>query len=358
MCLQLDRLPRAQRTLGLGALAGLAWACSAPPGPSLRPATEHLTSLAPAPQAKDVGPAADDETAPVPPGVACVIDGVEYSLDEYRDYMLMLFQRRWLDDFVNQRLLENEARELDLVPTDAEVAARVERDMQEMIVTRFSGDEALFARDIRRQGHDLESYRELFTWQVRRELMQKRVAIARREITDELVWRIFEREYGLGGLQVEVRHIILTRAREKMAMQREGLTGAELTPERIEQRLIERADAILVEYVEGQSFEDLARRYSHDNAAVRTGGTIENYHFLRYGPAFADAVRAAPVGEVQGPVVTPTAVHLFEVTKRVETKLEDVRAEIEEIARTEDPGAQEILLLEERLRAEADVQTY
>ena len=340
-----------------GLFLGLVCGCAAQRPDGDPTARERLTGLAlpSSPQAADDQ---DQSPPPLAPGLACVIEGEEYSLEQYQDYLLTVFQRRWLNDFITQELLERAGAELGLSPTDAEIEAEVERGIQERLVTHYQNDEALFLRDITAQGHDRDTFRAWLRSQVRREMLQKRVALATREVTNDLLWEIYEREYGLGGLRVEVRHIVLTRAREKTVMQREGRKASELTPDMIEQRLIQRADKILVELVEGASFEDLARGYSHDNGAQRNGGKIQNYRFLRYGPAFADAVRAAPVGEVKGPVLTPTSVHLFEVLERVQTEFDDVRTEIEEIARTRAPDLQEILLLEERLRQEADVQTY
>lgn len=306
------------------------------------------------PPAGGPGPAG----GPLPPGVACRVDGVDYTHAQYFDYVRTVFQRRWLDDFVDQCLLEQAAAELGLVPTDREVAAGAEEGLREMLATRYGGDPERFASDLESQGHDRATFRELFELNVRRQLMLERVARATRVVDEDRIRFVFQREYGIRGVQVEVRHIQLLRAREKLELRRKGATLDELEPDAIEARLVERAERILAEHAAGARFEDLVRLYSHETSAHRTLGRIDGNDFVKHGPVFTDAVLEAPVGELLGPILTPTSVHLFEVTSRVETDLEDVRAEIEELARTEPPSAPEIVELEERLRSAAEVATY
>ena len=99
----------------------------------------------------------------------------------------------------------------------------------------------------------------------------------------------------------------------------------------------------------------MARRESHDNQAAQTGGVIEDYRYLRYGPVFADAVQQAEVGVLVGPVECQQTVHLLVVASRVVTEFEDVKDEIERIARERIAEIDEILNEEARLRDAAEI---
>ena len=92
---------------------------------------------------------------------------------------------------------------------------------------------------------------------------------------------LFEHRYGVGGVRVQVRHVLCT---EVLSAPRSAA---------------ERAAALKRQLSAGASFEDLLAQ-SHDRVTRRLlrdpkrrdrAGLLPNYNYHRYGEAFADAVR-------------------------------------------------------------------
>ena len=168
----------------------------------------------------------------------------------------------------------------------------------------------------------------------------------------------YERDYGVGGVKVQVRHLMLNRGRAKSEMLKQGRPAEELTPAAVEEWLRTRAAALLDELAAGASFESVARRESHDLSVHQNGGIIPGYNYVRYGPAMAEAVRAAEVGVPAGPVVTPSALHLIQVESRDVTPLGQVREEIIAKLKADPATWEEMRQLEIRLRQGVEVRTY
>ena len=75
----------------------------------------------------------------------------------------------------------------------------------------------------------------------------------------------------------------------------------------------------------GISFEAAARQYSTDQSNAPAGGDLGYFGRGRMVPAFEQAVFAAPVGEVVGPVETSFGVHLVRVEGKATEEAEIVR---------------------------------
>lgn len=293
-----------------------------------------------------------------PSDVAVRIDGREYTLDQFQAYIVMMAGRQWVGEFVRLQLFEEQAKRLGLLPTAEEHELATQAALDEYIQQRFQGDRAAFDEDLARQELSLESFEQTVSGYTWLNLLQQAVVLAARVVTDDMVFERFEVEYGPGGLRTEVRHIILTRAREGIELARQGASNEERSQTKIEERLVARANEIMLELEGGADFAALAAKYSHDNQASRTGGDIERYDFLRYGPALAEAIAEAEQGVVMGPVVTPTAVHVFEVTGRTLTDLADVEDELRAELAAAPATPTEVGEAERALRERAEIWTY
>jgi parvulin-like peptidyl-prolyl isomerase len=110
-----------------------------------------------------------------------------------------------------------------------------------------------------------------------------------------------------------------------------------------------RATEARAELDAGVPFADVVREYSDDPGTVERGGDLGCTSVGQYQQAFADAVRAAPIGEVVGPVTTPFGQHLIVVRSRTEPTFEAIR---DRLARAYDQSGSDALVevLERSLR--------
>ena len=298
---------------------------------------------------------ASQAAAPEP---ALRIEDREYPMEEFEKYLLDTAGPRFIQDFARLKLFEFEAERLGVLPDAAAHQQATRAALEEFIEQRYQGDADKYRADLEQHGQSPAAYEQsiaLYTWG---DLVQQAVALHEREVTAELLRERFEVEYGPGGVRTEVRHIILTRAREGLELAQRDVPAEERTPEKIQQRIVERALEIVAELEAGADFAQLAARYSHDNQASRTGGFIEKYDFLRYGPALATAIAEAEINTISDPVVTPTAVHVFEVTKRTHTEFAEVEDSLRARLESEPASPIELEGVTEDLRERYAVRTY
>lgn len=298
----------------------------------------------------------DDET-PLPPGIAARVDDFEITLDEYKDHLLKLYGSGPLDDLIYARLLEREAERLAVVVSEEELDAEDESFWNSFRI-RFRGDDEALRRELAGAGFTEASYRAKVRADTRRNLVEGRVCVKTRAITDEGLRARFDLLHGKDGVKVEVRHLLLTPARTKAELRLAGVPDHELVPERLEAEMGAKAEEALARLRAGEEFVAVAKAVSHDVSVHQNEGVIPGYNYERYGPDFAAAVRQAAVGAVAGPVRTRSGLHVLEVTARVETKLADVREELTRILREEPATWQERNALRARLTSEAAIRKF
>ncbi|HTO74776.1 MAG TPA: SurA N-terminal domain-containing protein [Thermoanaerobaculia bacterium] len=208
-------------------------------------------------------------------------------------------RKKVLDEMIQEKLLEERAKSLDVQATDAEVEEAVERvKRQYNLATDAEFDAALAQTHMTRD--DLKKQlRQTITMQkvVGREVTGKinmsddvlRLEYERRK--DEL-YRVPE--------QAHVSEIVLRFASQDGDAQKAAAAK------------IEEARAKIAG---GGAFADLAKQYSEGNARDRGGdlGTVSKGELL---PALDAAVFADPPQEYPAPVLLPGSVHLFRVTDR------------------------------------------
>lgn len=322
----------------------------------LRHALPIATALALVLAVQDPAPApaaAADE--PLPAGVVARLGDESITRAEYAEHLVRISGVEPLRELVTQRLLERacsaEGITLDEESLERETDAMVAR----VAAGRHGGDEAALREELARSGYTLADLRRNFRDAKRREELEQALCRAWRVVTDEMVRARFDEEYGVGGVRVELRHLLLNRERLKGELARAGGPPSELDGAALGARLTALAAELRAELDAGADFETVARRASHDLSVHHNGGLVPDYNYRRYGPELAAAVRAQPVGVPGGPVETQAGLHLFLVESRVVTALQDVRDELVERLRAASAAPGELAALHERLWSETPV---
>jgi peptidyl-prolyl cis-trans isomerase SurA len=206
---------------------------------------------------------------------------------------------RVLDEMIQEKLLEERAKELDVAATDAEVEEAVERvKRQYNLATDAEFDNALAQSKMTRD--DLKKQlRQTITIQkvVGREVSGKLT------MSDDVLRLEYERRKDELYRLPEHAHVfeIVLRFSTDDAEARQAAVAK-----------IETARAKIAA---GTSFSDEAKEISEGNARSRGGdlGTVAKGELL---PALDAAVFVDPPQEYPAPVLLPTSVHLFRVTER------------------------------------------
>ncbi|MGM0574418.1 MAG: peptidylprolyl isomerase [Myxococcota bacterium] len=203
-----------------------------------------------------------------------------------------------LEGLVNDILILEKAREMDLEADPSQVEAQIDRLKEENGWT----DEQL-ARALQSHGFpSIGAYRRHVEKEVlKNEVLSIKVA-SKVQVDEAEVERLFEQELGETGAVTQRRaaHILL-RLDEFATPEQEAVA---------ERKLLE----IREEIVSGEaSFEEMARRHSDDTNA-QSGGDLGWFSKGDLDPSFESAAWQLDEGEVSEPVRTDFGLHLIKVT--------------------------------------------
>lgn len=285
------------------------------------------------------------------------IDGQIVRRSDYRAWLADLYGPPQREEYLTLWLIEREARRRGIEVSAEEVDHALEELWSTWVRERLGGDAAALDAELARNGHDRESYRRWFRWEKRRELLTTRLVLADRSIDEPALRAHFERRYGPGGVRTRVRVLALSRSRLALELNRlpesRTLTAAEL-----DERLLEKANALRARAAAGEPFEQLVRAESHDLGVRKDGGLCDDAQWRLRGADFVRAVDAAAPGVVSEPVPHAAGVDLFEVVERQTTDFESVREALLQELIVAAPTLEEVTALQSRLRDSASIERY
>jgi peptidyl-prolyl cis-trans isomerase SurA len=208
-------------------------------------------------------------------------------------------RRRILDEMIQEKLLEERARQLGVQATDEEVEEAVERvKRQYNLATDAEFDAALAQTKLTRD--ELKS-------QLRQSItMQKVVG---REVTGKI-----NMSDDVLRLEYERRKDELYRLPEQAKVS-EIVIRFSADDAEARQAAAAKIEEARAKILAGAPFADVAKEYSQGNARDRGGdlGIVSKGELL---PALDAAVFAEPAQEYPAPILLPSSVHLFRVTDR------------------------------------------
>ncbi len=214
-------------------------------------------------------------------------------------------------------------------------------------------------RDLSKNNDDL---RRKFIAEALRELRIDALVSADRTRDPKAVKALFDHRYGVGGVRVSVRQILVSFAATKDRLATAG-EPADDTATRAAAR--KRAQELRMEIQAGRDFASLlaksddriTRRLLRDPARSASAGFLKGYNYTRYGENFASVVRGMGVGEVSAPVESNVGFHLVHLVDREITRFEDVEARLRQEVGRRRATPPEVLALRKALFGKYRSQT-
>lgn len=218
-------------------------------------------------------------------------------------------QRDVLDQIIGEQLIVQAAiQDSTIVVDEAELDDMVSQDLQQRS-RGFQGGAPAFQQALREQGWTLASYREFVRGQARQQLLyQQYMAKHTRDLSgivvDEEEVRSFFQEQreqlGQRPPTVEFGQVVVLTTPSDSARE-----AARQEAERVREMA-----------VEGEDFEDLARRFSDDPGSREDGGDLGWFRRGAMVDAFEDAAFNLPVDAISLPVETDFGFHIIKVERR------------------------------------------
>ncbi len=287
------------------------------------------------------------EPPKLPEGVLAIVEGEEVTLEAYKDYLWQVERRTWLRGFVDQMLLEKKARELGVTVSEEEVRRKVEEETQRDVELFHKGDVQAWRSALAKRWWTPADERARKAVKLRSELLQAACVLATRVVTEEQIRKRFERDYGPGGIDYELRQIVVSARR----------AGVRTPDPDFEAKARAKAERILRELRDGADFEEMVSLYSDDAWTKPQGGAIPKYRPNLYrSEEFDAAVRSlTEPGQLSGLVKTRRGFHILQLIRRRVTNYEDVKEELRQILTKAEPEPMERIEFVKKLRAAARI---
>ncbi|MHC4389836.1 MAG: peptidylprolyl isomerase [Planctomycetota bacterium] len=331
--------------------AGLAWAQDTGNGADNTPAageeitpgtSENPALQAPAAPAGGQQGAAGDasEVTPESPDNAAVaiINGAPVTLGDFKTYLVRMMGDSYLEIFINEALIEQEAKKHQIVPTPDKVAAWIDQRVEEVkLMPEYAGMSETELAELRRQ----------YVPHARMGYMVETL-VRQGQVSEDVLRRRFER---LHGERRRGRHILYA---VKPGPEADAAASAALDAEA--KRKAERAVEMLSK---GAEFADLARRESEDPSSAVRGGQLPEFGRFDMVKPFADAAFALAKDETTAvPVRSQFGWHVIQVTEITPGggTFESMRETLLEEAKTRQLDRQEVGDFIQSLRESANVE--
>lgn len=287
------------------------------------------------------------ETPALPEGVLAIVDGKQVRLEDYKEYLWQTMGTVRLQDFIDAMLIEKKAAELGVTVSEAEIRQKVDEEVQRQVESFFKGDVARWRSTLAERGWTEEDYKAQRAALVRIDLLTTACVEKTREVTEEKIRERFERDYGPGGVDYEMRHIVIST---RPAGSREATPDAEA-------RARTKAERILRELRDGADFVEMVNLYSDDTYTKKREGVIPKYRPNMYGSEEFDAAvqGLTDPGQLSGIVKSRRGFHIVQLIGRKVTAYESVKEELRKLLTEEPPSQREKFDFTKSLRDAATI---
>ncbi|MGE5445345.1 MAG: peptidylprolyl isomerase [Ignavibacteriales bacterium] len=235
--------------------------------------------------------------------VAAVVNDDVITLSEVKEETLLINQSpgpegpqtqdQVLENIIEEKLLEQEAKKLGIQVTEKDVDAGIEG-----VKAKFNLTDEQMVEVLKKQHLTPQTFRE----QWRRQLLANKLIGTQVQgqiaVTEDEIKKYYEENNGKleSTSEVRIAHILIPVASpdEEEQAQKLSLEVAKLAKS-------------------GKNFGELAKKYSKDTSSAGKGGDLGYFKKGELAEALEKAVEAAPVGEIVGPVRSSDGYHIIKV---------------------------------------------
>ncbi|MDA0666319.1 MAG: peptidylprolyl isomerase [Planctomycetota bacterium] len=295
------------------------------------------------------------KTGPLPVEVAARVDGEAISQADYENFLYQSFGKRPLQQLIDRHLVIAAAKAYAIAPAvEAQQAIFEERLLQ----AHQGRSEEQFLVSLRDGGLNMEMFKDNLQWDILQELTLDELVRQTRVPTDPRLDKAFEAKFGVGGVKVAVRHILVMPHFLRAEMIKGGTDARSIDQLELKAKAKDLAMNCHEQLEAGADFVALVQEYSHDQASLHSEGLLPSYRPGLYGAAFTNAVASLKPGEFSEVIESGAGFHVVMLESREVTKLENVRAALTEEVMTAIPTWQEREEVLSSLRAKADIQLW
>ncbi|WML36317.1 peptidylprolyl isomerase [Clostridium sp. OS1-26] len=239
--------------------------------------------------------------------------GENYEKNEEAKGLLKDQRAKILDNMITQKVIEQKAKELKLLPDDSKLKTEASKQFDDTKKS-FGNDNSKFQEALKQSGLTEDSLKDLIFKQLRSQAIMKNVTdnitkdvkIDDKKIQD--YYNANQAQFTEKPNKIKLAHILVKTEDE-----------AKKVKERLDK---------------GEDFAKIAKEVSQDPGSKDKGGEYEvNYVDSGFDPAFMAAAIGQKEGAISAPVKTQFGYHIIKTIKKEEypvKKLETVKAQIKQ----------------------------
>lgn len=239
--------------------------------------------------------------------------GENYEKNEDAKSALKTQREKILDNMVTEKVMEQKAKELKLLPDDSKLKTDAAKQLDDIKKQQFGNDDKKFQDFLKQQGFTVESAKDLIFNQLRESQIQKNVTdnvTKDIKIDDKKVQDYYnanQAQFTEKPNTIHLAHILVKTEDE-----------AKKVKERLDK---------------GEDFAKVAKEVSQDPGSKDKGGDLGTVNYVDSGldPTFMAAAMALKEGSISAPVKTQFGYHVIKAIKKQEypvKKLDTVKEQI------------------------------
>jgi hypothetical protein len=248
---------------------------------------------------------------------------LSWTRSEYADWLVARHGATFIEDFVIEQLMLEEARARDLLPDDETVARAYDDELDRIIRITYRGKVDRYHADLTTRGYTPESWRTRRLVELRAEMAQANLARAARQPSDEQLAARFTQVYGPDGEHVRLEVVFFSAYRD--------LDPDDPRPDvaALKAEARRRAESARERWSAGASLEELLELGDAPKQGPATDGVIERYSRNLLGVEVEQAVNSLDrAGEIAPPVDVFDGSWLVRLAGREPVTLEEVREQL------------------------------
>ena len=282
--------------------------------------------------------------------VVAIVNDDFITLSELRETSLSLNptatdpvdERTILNQMVESKIFEQEAKRRGITVTEEELNASIEQ-----VRSRYNLTEDQMEEVLKKQNLTPESFREQWRMQTLGNKLLESQLRNKVVVTDDEVKEYYEQNYG----EIDYSSFVEAESEEEVE-----IAHILVSPERPD--ALSKAQEIAQKAKSGDDFASLAREYSDDSFTADKGGNLGTFKKGDLIEQLEVAVERTPEGKVSGPVESPAGYHIIKVLNRTEPDGKKKQKKSEEDLFISDSEKEEIRQIIHRQKAEEQLKTW
>lgn len=192
-----------------------------------------------------------------------------------------------LERLIEQKILLNEAKQSGISPS----ARQIEDYINNIKIENGWEDDIEFEKYLKLEGLSLFDLREQIRLDIIINKVKQKILSNAPIATEDKIREYYNTKYTgeKEGDKVLLAHILLDKDKKSINV----------------------ADAIILDYRAGVSFDDLASKYSKDSLTKSSGGDLGYLEVDQLLPQFKDAISKLEAGDIVGPILTSSGYHIL-----------------------------------------------